>query len=84
MFDFDGTIAETTPLHARAFDETLAPLGIAADYRSIAGLSTQEAILRCLRTEGRCEADFDLPALSRKSSDPRAGGSRSSLIRFPW
>ena len=27
IFDFDGTIAETTPLHALAFKETLAPLG---------------------------------------------------------
>jgi HAD superfamily hydrolase (TIGR01509 family) len=63
IFDFDGTIAETTPLHARAFEETLAPLGVAADYPSIAGLKTHEAIVRCLRTEGRCEADFDLPAL---------------------
>lgn len=63
IFDFDGTIAETTPLHARAFEETLAPFGFAVDYLSIAGLKTQDAIVRCLRAEGRCEADFDLPAL---------------------
>ena len=63
IFDFDGTIAETGPLHARAFEETLAPLGVAAHYSTIAGLKTQEAILRCLRTEGRSEADFDLVAL---------------------
>jgi HAD superfamily hydrolase (TIGR01509 family) len=41
----------------------LAPFGVAADYPSIAGLKTQEAIVRCLRTEGRREADFDLLAL---------------------
>jgi sugar-phosphatase len=63
IFDFDGTVAETTPLHARAFEETLAPFGVAVDYPSIAGLKTQDAILRCLRAEGRCEADFDLPVL---------------------
>jgi sugar-phosphatase len=63
IFDFDGTIAETTPLHARAFEETLAPFGVAVDYPSIAGLKTQDAIVRCLRMEGRCEADFDLPSL---------------------
>jgi HAD superfamily hydrolase (TIGR01509 family) len=63
IFDFDGTVAETAPLHARALSETLAPLGVAADYPSVAGLKTQEAIVRCLRTEGRCETDFDLPAL---------------------
>jgi HAD superfamily hydrolase (TIGR01509 family) len=63
IFDFDGTVAETTPLHARAFEETLAPFGFAVDYRSIAGLKTQDAIVRCLRAEGRCETDFDLAAL---------------------
>jgi HAD superfamily hydrolase (TIGR01509 family) len=63
IFDFDGTIAETTPLHARAFEETLAPFGVAIDYPSIAGLKTQDAISRCLATEGRREEDFDLPTL---------------------
>jgi Haloacid dehalogenase-like hydrolase len=29
IFDFDGTIADTTLLHARAFEETLARLGVA-------------------------------------------------------
>jgi HAD superfamily hydrolase (TIGR01509 family) len=66
IFDFDGTIVETAPLHARAFDETLAPLGVAADYPSIAGLKTQEAIARCLRTECRCQADFDLLAREKQ------------------
>lgn len=63
IFDFDGTIADTTLLHARAFEETLAPLGVAVDYPSIAGLKTQDAIVRCLHTDGRREVDFDLPAL---------------------
>ena len=63
IFDFDGTIAETTPLHALAFKETLAPLGVAVDYPSIAGLKTRDAIVYCLRRGGRCETDFDLPAL---------------------
>lgn len=63
IFDFDGTIAETTPLHALAFKETLAPLGIAVDYPSIAGLKTQDAIVCCLSRAGRCETDFNLPAL---------------------
>jgi len=48
IFDFDGTIADTTPLHAEAFAEVLAPLGIVFDYRSIAGLKTQDAMKRCL------------------------------------
>jgi sugar-phosphatase len=63
IFDFDGTVAETTPLHARAFAETLAPFGISVDYFSIAGLKTADAIIRCLRDAGRSAEDFDLPAL---------------------
>ena len=62
IFDFDGTIAETTPLHALAFKETLAPLGVAVDYPSIAGLKTRDAIVYCLHRGGRCETDFDLQA----------------------
>jgi HAD superfamily hydrolase (TIGR01509 family) len=63
IFDFDGTVAETTSLHARAFSETLAPFGVPVDYPSIAGLKTQDAIVRCLRMGSRCETDFDLSAL---------------------
>ena len=97
IFDFDGTIAETTPLHARAFEETFAPLGVATDYPSVAGLKTQEAIVRCLRREGRCEADFDLLALVERKAETCAradsgaaradsrgrGISRPGPIAFP-
>ena len=72
IFDFDGTIAETTPLHARAFEETLAPLGVAADYPSIAGLKTQEAIVRCLRKRVAAKRISICWRWSRKSSDARA------------
>jgi len=48
IFDFDGTIADTTPLHAEAFTEVLAPLGIVLDYHAIAGLKTLDAMKKCL------------------------------------
>jgi len=48
IFDFDGTIADTTPLHAEAFRKVLEPLGIAVDYHSIAGLKTLDAMKKCL------------------------------------
>jgi HAD superfamily hydrolase (TIGR01509 family) len=53
IFDFDGTIADTIPLHAQAFTETLAPLGIEVDYSSIAGRKTRDALLLCFATAGR-------------------------------
>jgi HAD superfamily hydrolase (TIGR01509 family) len=48
IFDFDGTLADTSPLHAAAFSKVLAPLGIAVDYSKIAGMKTLDAMRHCL------------------------------------
>ena len=52
LFDFDGTIADTTPLHAAAFTQTLAPLGVSVDYSAIAGMKTRDALEECLKRAG--------------------------------
>ena len=44
IFDFDGTIANTTPLHTAAFNEVLVPFGLTVDYSRIAGMWTREAV----------------------------------------
>lgn len=56
IFDFDGTVADTTPLHTAAFAEVMAPMGIAVDYSCIAGLKTKDAMRQCLNGAGR---EFD-------------------------
>lgn len=48
IFDFDGTVADTSPLHAAAFTDVLAPLGVDVDYSSIAGMKTLDAIRAAL------------------------------------
>ena len=48
IFDFDGTLVNTTPLHKIAFDKAFSPYGIAVDYMQIAGMSTEDAIQRVL------------------------------------
>jgi sugar-phosphatase len=58
IFDFDGTIADTTPLHASAFERVLSPLGITVHYPSIAGMKTADAISRCA-TEFELELTAD-------------------------
>ena len=63
IFDFDGTVADTTPLHAAAFSQTLAPLGIAVDYANIAGLKTLDAMRQCLNGAGRTLDEDVLAAL---------------------
>lgn len=52
IFDFDGTVADTSPLHAAAFSQVLAPLGIAVDYPSIAGMKTLDAMQKRLVQAG--------------------------------
>lgn len=63
IFDFDGTVADTTPLHAAAFSEVLTPLGIKVDYSCIAGLKTLDAICQCLAGAGRVLDEAAVAAL---------------------
>ena len=57
IFDFDGTVADTSPLHAAAFSEILSPLGVQVHYESIAGMKTADALLLCAKV-----ADLELDA----------------------
>lgn len=63
IFDFDGTVADTTHLHAAAFSEVLATLGIEVDYPSIAGLKTLDAMRQCLHGAGHVLDESALAAL---------------------
>ena len=63
IFDFDGTVADTTPLHAAAFGQVLAPLGITVNYSSIAGLKTLDAMQQCLAGAGRTLPDTEMAVL---------------------
>lgn len=63
IFDFDGTVADTSSLHAAAFTEVLAPLGVVVDYPRIAGLNTLDAMLHCLQSAGRKLDELQLAAL---------------------
>jgi HAD superfamily hydrolase (TIGR01509 family) len=63
IFDFDGTVADTSPLHAAAFNEVLAPFGAAVDYHFIAGLKTLDAMIYCLQEVGCILDEAELAAL---------------------
>jgi HAD superfamily hydrolase (TIGR01509 family) len=56
IFDFDGTIADSSPLHEQAFREVLGPLGLTVDYPRLAGRSTADAVRECFALNRR-----DLP-----------------------
>tara|TARA_B100000700_G_scaffold269139_1_gene310283 strand:+ start:975 stop:1625 length:651 start_codon:yes stop_codon:yes gene_type:complete len=48
IMDFDGTIADTSKVHSKAFKEIFREYGIEFDYKRIAGMSTKDAISQCL------------------------------------
>lgn len=49
IFDFDGTIADTSPFHESAFIETLKPLKVKVNYELIAGKKTIDAMKFCCK-----------------------------------
>ncbi len=63
IFDFDGTLADSSPLHARAFAQVLAPLGVAVDYPRIMGMRTDAAMRQCLAEAGLDPDDDRIAAL---------------------
>lgn len=70
IFDFDGTVADTSPLHAAAFAQALNPMGVEVDYPRIAGMKTLDAMRKCLTDAGRdttMEALDELVALKQKT-----------------
>jgi HAD superfamily hydrolase (TIGR01509 family) len=90
VFDFDGVIVKSEPLHYRTFCEILAPLGIRIDqrrwYRDFAGTGSHNIIGRLLEENG-VKADVDALVRSRKelfNAYVRKGGLKPApgLRRF--
>ncbi len=53
IFDMDGVLVLSSPLHDRAYREALAELPIRQfDYRSVAGMRTDEAVRAVLKENG--------------------------------
>ena len=69
IFDLDGTLADTSTLHARAFEQVLAPLGVAVNYDSIAGLKTADALRRRLNGAGLAPSCAEIDDLTRRKQD---------------
>jgi len=64
IFDVDGTIADTSPVHAAAFNEALAPLNLSIDYDVVAGMTTESAFQLILEEEGYIFTIADIERLS--------------------
>jgi beta-phosphoglucomutase-like phosphatase (HAD superfamily) len=74
IFDLDGTLADTSPVHAAAFSAAFAPHGIEVDYATVAGLATDHAVRRLLDGAGQTAGDAEVAALvAAKREAARAG-----------
>lgn len=84
IFDFDGTIANSSPLHEQAFREVLEPLGLAVDYPRLAGRSTTDAVSDCFIFNRREVPDGAvLTELARQKQDRGRALISSRLEAFP-
>lgn len=52
IFDLDGTLIDSSPLHAQAFQEAFDRFGVEVDYSTIAGMTTETAVDRLVAGAG--------------------------------
>ena len=68
IFDMDGVLFDSVSVHARAYAETFAPLGIDADYRTLAGRRTDEAVRALLATRQVADEKLVAELTAKKKS----------------
>ena len=83
IFDFDGTIADTSSLHAEAFSQTLRPLGLEPDYESIAGLKSSDAIRKCLESRRLARSEREIEFLVRTKQSIVRNLISAKLVALP-
>jgi beta-phosphoglucomutase-like phosphatase (HAD superfamily) len=80
VFDLDGVLLDSAPLHKRAFEEIFEPFGISDfDYRCYAGWKTESVIEDVMRRSGRRQ-----PAVSLVRELAADGvATKKPLVRLP-
>jgi bifunctional UDP-N-acetylglucosamine pyrophosphorylase / glucosamine-1-phosphate N-acetyltransferase len=68
IFDMDGVLTDSSPIHEWAFRETLRPYGIVVDYRRIAGMRTRDAIAILLAENGIHDAELERLAAAKSEA----------------
>ena len=73
IFDFDGVIVDSEPLHYKAFIKVLRPLGLNFSYetylRRYVGFDDRDSFREILRDGGRNPKDFNLSELIEKKGN---------------
>jgi beta-phosphoglucomutase len=86
VFDCDGVLADTEPLHMRGLNRVLAPHGVSLDraaYAALVGLPDPEALRRALAGAGKTLDAATLDALARSKSEEVRAVLRSGVVPIP-
>lgn len=66
IFDFDGTIVDSSPIHQKSFQEALIDYNVIVDYEEIKGMRTRDAILKIFNQSNVSISDKHLSNLVLK------------------
>lgn len=87
IFDFDGSIADSEPLHLAAFQETLTgegiPLTVEEYYAHYLGFDDHDAIVEALRRAGEVPSPGRVRALMARKADAFLARVRAGVPLFP-
>lgn len=83
VFDLDGTLVDTSPLHEEAFNQVLAAWNIRVDYSAIAGMRTREAMRKSLEQGGVVLLPFEIDELVQRKQQAARELIRSSIRLLP-
>lgn len=83
IFDFDGTLVDSSMLHEKAFQEVLKPWHINFTYQDIIGLKTQDAIIKLLNSVDAKLSDLEMANLIKKKQTLARAGIAKNLKLLP-
>ena len=87
IFDFDGILVDSEPMHHRAFNEVLDPLGMGFSWKEYVefymGFDDRDAFREAFRAKGIDLDDTNLAKLVAAKSRAFLGGIRAGLTAYP-
>jgi len=87
IFDFDGVIVDTEPLHYRAFQQVLTPLGLGYSWEKYVahymGFDDRDAFHEAFKAGGRSITPFELDKLIERKSRAFQEGIADGVNAYP-
>ncbi|MHB8834011.1 MAG: HAD family hydrolase [Desulfobacteria bacterium] len=87
LFDFDGILVDSEPMHHRAFNEVLDPLGMAFPWKEYVeiymGFDDRDAFREAFRAKGIDLDDANLAKLVAAKSEAFLRGLRDGVTAYP-